>query len=158
MKKQFKANAHVFMQDNINTDEIIPARRMTSHNESELAKYAMEDLDVDFVNRVQKGDVIIAGDNFGCGSSREHAIWALRGAGVQAVIAKSFARIFFRNAVNNGFLVIEANVEANDGDEIEIDAEKGEVKNLTTGKIFTFAPIPDFVFDIAEKGGLLNMI
>ena len=158
MQKQFKTKAHVFMQDNINTDEIIPARRMTSHNEAELAQYAMEDLDKDFVNRVQKGDIVIGGDNFGCGSSREHAIWALRGSGVQAVIAKSFARIFFRNAVNNGFLAIEADIEASDGDEIEIDAENGKIKNLTTQKTFTFPPIPDFVFDIAEKGGLLNTL
>ncbi len=105
MEKKFTSTAHVFERDDINTDEIIPARRMISHDEVELAKYALEDLDTDFINRVKKGDIIIAGNNFGCGSSREHAIWALRGSGIKGVIAKSFARIFFRNAVNNGFLL-----------------------------------------------------
>lgn len=158
MQKTFSGKAHVFAQDNINTDEIIPARRMTVHDEKTLAKYAMEDIDKDFVNRVKEGDFIVAGENFGCGSSREHAIWALRGAGIRAVIAKSFARIFFRNAVNNGFLVIEASGDISNGDEIEIDTEKGEIKNITRNSTITFPPLPDFVFQIAEKGGLLNTL
>ncbi|MCT4591908.1 MAG: 3-isopropylmalate dehydratase [Candidatus Gracilibacteria bacterium] len=158
MQKIFKANSHVYNRDHINTDEIIPARRMTNPDEAHLAQFAMEDLDPDFVNKVQAGDFIIAGENFGCGSSREHAIWALRGAGVKCVIAKSFARIFFRNAVNNGFLAITASVEANNGDIIEIDTENGKIRNITQDKEFDFSPIPDFVLEIEEKGGLLNTL
>ncbi len=161
MQKIFTGKAHVYNKNNINTDEIIPARRMNIHEEAHLAKFAMEDLDKDFINKVQDGDFIIAGENFGCGSSREHAIWALRGAGIKAVIAKSFARIFYRNAVNNGFLAIEsAEVvdKISNSDELEINTEKGEVKNLNTGDVFSAQQIPDFVFEIAEKGGLLNTI
>ena len=102
-----KGKAHVYGRAHISTDEIIPARYLTTDKEEELAKHAMEDLDKDFVKKVKKGDFIIAGDDFGCGSSREHAIWALRGAGIKAVIANTFARIFYRNAINNGFLAIE---------------------------------------------------
>jgi len=99
--------AHVYARDHINTDEIIPARYLVTDDESELAAHAMEDLDASFVGRVGAGDMIVAGRDFGCGSSREHAVWALRGAGIGCVIADSFARIFFRNAVNNGFPVVE---------------------------------------------------
>ena len=102
-----KGKAHVYKKDDINTDEIIPARYLNSDKEEELAKHAMEDLDTEFINKVQDGDFIVSRENFGCGSSREHAIWALRGSGVKAVIANSFARIFYRNAINNGFLAIE---------------------------------------------------
>ncbi len=98
---------HVFDRAHINTDEIIPARHLTSDVESELAKFAMEDYDKDFVKRVQKGDIIVAGPDFGCGSSREHAVWAIRGAGIAAVIAPNFARIYYRNSINNGFLALE---------------------------------------------------
>ncbi len=99
-----KGIAHVYKKDDINTDEILPARYLNTDDEKELAKHAMEDLDKSFVKKVKKGDFVVAGENFGCGSSREHAIWALRGSGIKAVIADSFARIFFRNAINNGFL------------------------------------------------------
>lgn len=154
-----KAKIHVYQKNSINTDEIIPARYLTSDQEAELAKYAMEDIDKDFVNKVQPGDFIIAGEDFGCGSSREHAIWALRGAGVKGVIAKSFARIFYRNAINNGFLAIECKEIDNNlktSDEINITPEDGYFE--VNGKKYTFSPIPDFVKDIMDKGGLLNTI
>ena len=100
--------AHVYTRNHINTDEIIPARYLNTDDRVELAKHCMEDLDKDFVNKVKDGDVIVAGEDFGCGSSREHAVWAIHGAGIQTVIAKSFARIFYRNAINNGFYLIES--------------------------------------------------
>ncbi len=153
--------AHVYKRDHINTDEIIPARYLNMDKEADLAKYAMEDIDREFVSKVEVGDVIIAGENFGCGSSREHAVWALRGAGVKAVIADSFARIFYRNCVNNGFLAIECQgvsgcVES--GSQIEINVKAGEIKDLSNGKIFTFASLPDFAQEMLDKGGLLNLI
>lgn len=154
-----KARTHVYNRDNINTDEIIPARYLNTDKEEELAKHAMEDIDQEFVGRVQPGDVIIAGEDFGCGSSREHAVWALRGAGVKAVIAKSFARIFYRNAINNGFLAIECkdlNEELETGDEIEIDLEAGEIRK--GGQVYKFSPIPEFVQKIMDKGNLLDTI
>ncbi len=153
--------AHVYKRDHINTDEIIPARYLTSDQESELAKYAMEDIDAEFVKKVKPGDFIIAGDDFGCGSSREHAVWALRGAGVQAVIASNFARIYYRNSLNNGFLAIESkNIDKkiNDGDELKIDLEKGIIQNLTQKKEYSFIPLPEFALEMIEKGGLLNLI
>jgi 3-isopropylmalate/(R)-2-methylmalate dehydratase small subunit len=102
-----QGNAHVYAKNHINTDEIIPARYLNSDQEAELAGHAMEDIDVNFIKKVRTGDFIVSGDDFGCGSSREHAVWALRGAGIRAVIANSFARIFYRNCINNGFLAIE---------------------------------------------------
>jgi 3-isopropylmalate/(R)-2-methylmalate dehydratase small subunit len=102
------AKAHVYRRDHINTDEIIPARYLNTDDEAELAGHCLEDLDPDFIGKVQQGDVIVAGEDFGCGSSREHAVWSIRGAGVQTVIAKSFARIFYRNAINGGFYLIES--------------------------------------------------
>ena len=153
--------AHVYKRDHINTDEIIPARYLNTDDEKELAKHCMEDLDKDFVNKVKDGDVIVAGDDFGCGSSREHAVWALRGAGVKTVIAKTFARIFYRNAINNGFYLIEsenAQDKINDGDELEIDFETGLIKNKTTGTEIKFNPLPDFALEIINNGGLLEHI
>jgi 3-isopropylmalate/(R)-2-methylmalate dehydratase small subunit len=153
--------AHVYKRDHINTDEIIPARYLTTDNEAELAKHAMEDLDEDFVKKVKKGDVIVAGEDFGCGSSREHAVWAIRGLGVQTVIAKSFARIFYRNAINNGFYVIEspdAIEKINDGDELKIDFKAGLIKNKTDGSDIKFNPLPDFALEIINDGGLLEHI
>ncbi len=150
---------HFYKRDNINTDEIIPARYLNCDNEAELAEHAMEDIDENFVENVQQGDFIIAGKDFGCGSSREHAIWALRGAGVKGVIVKSFARIFYRNAINNGFLAIECKEISDNlktGDEIEINLEQGFF--TINGKKYNFSPIPDFVKKIMEKGGLLNTI
>ena len=155
------SKAHVYKRDHINTDEIIPARYLNTDDEMELASHCMEDLDKDFVSKVAEGDVIVAGDDFGCGSSREHAVWAIRGAGVSTVIAKSFARIFYRNAINNGFYLIEspdAIEKINDGDELEIDYETGTIKNKTAGVDISFQPLPDFALEIIKDGGLLEHI
>jgi len=153
--------AHVYKRDHINTDEIIPARYLNTDDEAELARHCLEDLDKGFVTKVQPGDIIVAGEDFGCGSSREHAVWAIRGAGVQTVIAKSFARIFFRNAINNGFYIIEspeAPEKINDGDELEIDYKTGLIKNKTADVDISFNPLPDFALEIIKDGGLLNHI
>jgi 3-isopropylmalate/(R)-2-methylmalate dehydratase small subunit len=155
------SKAHVYRRDHINTDEIIPARYLNTDNESELAKHAMEDLDKDFVKKIKKGDVIVAGDDFGCGSSREHAVWALRGAGVQTVIAGSFARIFYRNAINCGFHLVEspdAVEKIRDGDEVEIDYRAGLIKDRTRGIDTRFNRLPDFALEIISDGGLLDHI
>ncbi len=153
--------AHIYNRDHINTDEIIPARYLNTDDEAELAKHCLEDLDADFVNNVKAGDIIVAGEDFGCGSSREHAVWAIRGAKVQTVIAKSFARIFYRNAINCGFYLIES-AEAigkiNDGDELEIDYKNALIKNETAGIEIRFAPLPDFALEIVNAGGLLEHI
>ncbi len=153
--------AHKYNRDHINTDEIIPARYLNTDDEAELAKHCLEDLDKEFVNKVKEGDVIVAGEDFGCGSSREHAVWAIRGAKVQTVIAKSFARIFYRNAINNGFYIIEspeALEKINDGDELEIDYKNGLIKNKTAGIDISFNPLPDFALEIINDGGLLEHI
>ncbi|AKH16225.1 3-isopropylmalate dehydratase small subunit [Deinococcus soli (ex Cha et al. 2016)] len=150
---------HVFARDHINTDEIIPARHLTTDVESELAKYAMEDYDKDFVRRVEPGDIIVAGADFGCGSSREHAVWALRGAGVAAVIAPNFARIYYRNSINNGFLALECDgiVEAfQDGDPADLDLKGGTITNTRTGQQLTFVPVPQFALDVQKAGGWLE--
>lgn len=150
---------HVFARDHINTDEIIPARHLTSDVESELAPYAMEDYDPSFVRRVQPGDLVVAGADFGCGSSREHAVWALRGAGVGAVIAPNFARIFYRNAINNGFLALECAgiVEAfQDGDEADLDLVGGTITNARSGQRLSFVPVPQFALDVQRAGGWLE--
>ena len=155
------SKAHVYKRDHINTDEIIPARYLNTDDETELAKHCLEDLDKDFVNKVKPNDVIVAGEDFGCGSSREHAVWAIRGAGVRIVIAKSFARIFYRNAINNGFYAIESKdalEKINDGDELEIDYEAGLIKNKTAGTDIKFTPLPDFALEIINDGGLLEHI
>jgi len=154
-----RGKAHVYKKDHINTDEIIPARYLNMDKEKELAKHAMEDLDKNFISKVKKGDFIVAGENFGCGSSREHAVWALRGAGIKAVIADSFARIFFRNCINNGFYAIEmknASKNIKNGEQIEIDVEQGIIK--TNKKTFKFTPFPKFALDIINAGGLLDYI
>jgi len=156
-----KGKAHVYKRDHINTDEIIPARYLVTDNEQELALHAMEDIDNSFVGNVARGDFIVAGNDFGCGSSREHAIWAIRGAGVACVIAESFARIFYRNAINNGFPVVECKGITNrisGGDELEIELREGIINNLTTGETIGFIPLPEFAFKIAEAGGLLQSI
>ena len=155
------ARAHVYKRDHINTDEIIPARYLNTDDKAELAKHCLEDLDPDFVKKVQPGDIIVAGEDFGCGSSREHAVWAIRGVGVQTVIAKSFARIFYRNAINGGFYLIElldAPEKINDGDELNIDYKAGLIKNKTAGIDIKFAPLPEFALEIINDGGLLNHI
>ena len=155
------SKAHVYKRDHINTDEIIPARYLNTDDEKELAAHCMEDLDKDFVRKVKKGDCIVAGDDFGCGSSREHAVWALRGAGVKTVIAKTFARIFYRNAINNGFYLIESEealCAINDGDEVQINFKTGVIKNKTEGIDIKFKPLPDFALEIISDGGLLEHI
>ena len=153
--------AHIYKRDHINTDEIIPARYLNTDDREELAKHCLEDLDNDFINKVEDGDVIVAGEDFGCGSSREHAVWAIRGAGVQTVIAKSFARIFYRNAINNGFYLIEspdALEKISTGDEVKIDYKAGTIKNKSAGTDINFKPLPDFALEIIENGGLLEHI
>ncbi len=153
--------AHVYKKDHINTDEIIPARYLNTDDQVELAKHCLEDLDPGFVNKAKAGDVIVAGEDFGCGSSREHAVWAIRGAKVQTVIAASFARIFYRNAINCGFYLIELPKpleKISDGDELEIDYKAGVIKNVTAGVEIAFNPLPDFALDIINDGGLLNHI
>lgn len=156
-----KGRAHVYSRAHINTDEIIPARYLNVHAESELAKHAMEDIDPDFVKTVKPGDFIIAGDDFGCGSSREHAVWALRGAGVAGVIANNYARIFFRNAINNGFPAVECagiTEKVQTGDELDIDLIGGRIKNLTRNEVYEFVPMAQFAVDIMKVGGLLEYI
>ena len=155
------SKAHVYKRDHINTDEIIPARYLNTDDVAELASHCMEDLDKDFVSKVQQGDIIVAGEDFGCGSSREHAVWAIRGAGVKSVIAKSFARIFYRNAINNGFYVIESPdglEKINDGDELEIDYKAGLIRNKTADVDIKFKPLPEFALEIINDGGLLEHI
>jgi len=155
------AKAHVYKRDHVNTDEIIPARYLNTDDEQELARHCMEDLDKDFVEKAGEGDVIVSGEDFGCGSSREHAVWAIRGAGVQTVIAKSFARIFYRNAIDNGFYLIESSDapdKINDGDELDIDFKAGSIKNKTDGTEISFNPLPDFALEIINDGGLLEHV
>lgn len=145
--------------DNVDTDVIIPARYLNTSEPSELAKFCMEDIDQTFAKEVQQGDVIVAGENFGCGSSREHAPIAIKASGVNAVIAKSFARIFFRNAINIGLVILknsEMPDEVTKGDEIEIDAEKGIIKNLTTGKEYSTTAYTGSIKELIDCGGLVN--
>jgi len=144
--------------DNIDTDLIIAARYLNSSDPKELAKHVMEDADPKFVEKLNVGDVIVAGENFGCGSSREHAPIALKAAGVKAVIAKSFARIFYRNAFNMGLSIYELDKcdEIQEGDEIIIDPKNGEIIDITTSKKYTFNPIPPFMQELVEAGGLIE--
>jgi 3-isopropylmalate/(R)-2-methylmalate dehydratase small subunit len=147
--------------DNVDTDVIIPARHLTSTDESDLAKHALEDLDPGFVAGVRPGDIVVAGANFGCGSSREHAPLALKGAGIAAVVAASFARIFFRNAINTGLAIStcpEAAAATKHGDEIEFDIETGLVSNLTRGTTWRTEPMPEFVMQIVRSGGLVPWV
>lgn len=148
-------------KDDVNTDEIIPARRLNTSDPGELVKYFMEDIEPDFVNKVKPGDIIVAGKNFGCGSSREHAPIAVKYAGVSAVIAGSFARIFYRNAINIGLPILEspaAAAEIKEGDKIEVDFDLGRIKNLTTGKIYETAPFPPFMQELISAGGLMPWV
>lgn len=157
---KLKGNAHRFGAD-VDTDAIIPARYLNTSDPMELAKYCMEDADPEFVKNVVAGDVIVADKNFGCGSSREHAPIAIKAAGVSCVIAKSFARIFYRNSFNMGLPILES-VEAADGisqgDELDIDTDSGVIKNLTTGKSFNAQPIPPFMQELIEAGGLIEYV
>lgn len=147
--------------NNIDTDVIIPARYLNTTDHAELASHCMEDLDKDFTKNVSAGDVIVAGDNFGCGSSREHAPIAIKASGISCVIAKSFARIFYRNAINIGLPILECPEAAENispEDKLEIDFSKGEIHDITTGKTFSAVPFPDFIKEIIDAGGLLNSI
>ncbi|MDI9369507.1 MAG: 3-isopropylmalate dehydratase small subunit [Synergistaceae bacterium] len=156
MNKVSRGRAWVFGED-VDTDVIIPARRLVSGDEAELGRYCMEDEDPEFAARVSPGDIIVAGENFGCGSSREHAPLAIRGAGCSCVIASSFARIFFRNAINTGLPIFEcpeavASVRA--GDEIEADPTAGVIVNMRSGETFPVAPFPTFLQQLVKRGGL----
>lgn len=144
--------------DNIDTDVIIAARYLNTSDEKFLASHIMEDIDPNFVKKISIGDVIVAGENFGCGSSREHAPIAIKSAGICAVIAKSFARIFYRNSFNMGLLILECNEtdEINEGDEIKIDVNQGTISNLTQNKTYKFQPIPPFMQELIKSGGLIE--
>jgi 3-isopropylmalate dehydratase small subunit len=147
--------------NDIDTDVIIPARYLNTSDPQELAKHCMEDADPTFAGRVEKGDIIVAGKNFGCGSSREHAPIAIKACGVSCVIAKSFARIFYRNSINIGFPIFEvpdACDEIQQGDEVRIDVEKGIVENITSGKTYKANPFPEFMQDIMATGGLIEYV
>ncbi len=144
--------------DNIDTDLIIAARYLNTSEPKELAKHVMEDADPEFSTKVKAGDIIVAGENFGCGSSREHAPIALKAAGVSAVIAKSFARIFYRNAFNMGLTILELEESSNikQGDTLRLDLDNGTIKNNESGKTYKFAPIPPFMQELVSCGGLMN--
>ena len=153
------SNKNWIYKDNVDTDVIIPARYLNTAHPIELASHCMEDIDKDFASAVKKGDFIIAGSNFGCGSSREHAPLAIKTTGVKAVIAKSFARIFYRNAINIGLPIIENDKiqeEVDVNDALEIDLKKGEIKNLTKNKTYTFNAYPPEIQKLIEAGGLVN--
>jgi 3-isopropylmalate/(R)-2-methylmalate dehydratase small subunit len=147
--------------NDVDTDQIIPARYLNTSDPAELAKHVMEDADVTFAEKVKSGDIIVADKNFGCGSSREHAPIAIKAAGVTAVVAKSFARIFYRNAINTGLPIFESPEAAagiTEGDEITIDVSSGLIKNLTTGKEFQATPFPEFMQQLINAGGLINFV
>ena len=147
--------------DHVDTDVIIPARYLNIADFEELAEHAMEDIDLNFAPNVQKGDIIVAGRNFGCGSSREHAPMVLKVKGVQCIIADSFARIFYRNAINIGLPVLEIGKEVEKieaGDELEVNLAKGEIKIVNKGTVINTKPLPEFVQKIADCGGLINYI
>ena len=157
-----KATGKVWKFGNdINTDEIIPARYLNVSDPKELAKHCMEDADPDFVKKISNGDIIVAGKNFGCGSSREHAPIAIKSANISCVLAESFARIFFRNCLNMGLAIVEAPdaaKEIKEGDTIEINFDNGEINNKTSGKKYKAKPFPPFMQDLITKGGLMNKI
>ena len=151
--KVFKYGPHV------DTDAIVPARHLNLHEPADLAKHCMEDLDADFISKVKSGDIIVADDNFGCGSSREHAPVAIKASGISCVIAKSFARIFFRNAINIGLPLLECEEAARDikaGDTVEVDLASGAITNLSSGKSFTSKAYPEFMMQIVQAGGLVE--
>ena len=151
--------ANWIYKDNVDTDVIIPARYLNTKEASELASHCMEDIDKNFAKKVNKNDFIVAGYNFGCGSSREHAPIAIKASGIKAVIAKSFARIFYRNAINIGLAIIE-NSEIQDeidtDDVLELSLEQGTIKNVTKNKTYTFSPYPKEIQKLIEAGGLVN--
>lgn len=147
--------------DNVDTDVIIPARYLNAPDEKSLASHCMEDIDAQFSSTVEPGDIMVAGANFGCGSSREHAPLAIKSCGVKCVIAPSFARIFYRNAINIGFPIVEcaqAAEEIQPGDQVDVDFTTGVITDQTTGKTYQAAPFPEFIKGIIESGGLLNSL
>lgn len=147
--------------DNINTDEIIPARYLNTSDPAELGRHCMEDADAEFVSKIQNGDIIIAGKNFGCGSSREHAPVSIKACGISCVIAESFARIFFRNCINIGLPIFESKEAAQDikeGDSIEIVLAKGEIFNKSTGKTYKSQAFPAFMQKLIDAGGLMKWV
>lgn len=147
--------------DNVDTDVIIPARYLNTSDDKELAAHCMEDIDKEFINKVEPGDIIVAQANFGCGSSREHAPIAIKAAGISCVIAASFARIFYRNAINIGLPILEspeAAAEIKSYDEVEVDFDTGVITDLTSGKKYQAQPFPPFIQEIIQKGGLIESI
>lgn len=153
---EFRGTAHKYGRD-VDTDVIIPARYLNTSDPTDLAKHCLEDLDVDFIKKVREGDILVADENFGCGSSREHAPIAIKAAGVSVVIAKSFARIFYRNAINTGLPVVECDTDLiAEGDELVVDLESGIVRNLTTGTEIPFAPLPPVMAQLLADGGLVE--
>jgi len=160
MNKKLKGRIWTF-GDDIDTDIIIPGRYLVLREEKQLAEHLMEGIDPDFHLKVKKGDILVAGKNFGCGSSREHAPIALKGAGISAVVAESFARIFYRNSINVGLPLLESrniSKHVNEGDEIEIDMENGIIKDLSNGKEFEIKALPEFMIDILEEGGMISYL
>ena len=157
-----KAEGRVFKYgDNVDTDVIIPARYLNSSDPAELATHCMEDIDKGFVKNVQKGDIIVAEKNFGCGSSREHAPIAIKASGISCVIASTFARIFYRNSINIGLPILECDEAAKDikeGDTVSVNFDTGVITNETTGKTYQAEPFPEFIQNIIKKGGLINSI
>jgi len=157
-----KAQGNVFKYgDNVDTDVIIPARYLNSSDPAELATHCMEDIDKEFVKKVSKGDIIVGGKNFGCGSSREHAPIAIKASGVSCVIAATFARIFYRNSINIGLPIVEceeAAMEIKDGDEVSVDFDSGLIFDITTGKEYQGQPFPEFMQRIIKAEGLVNYV
>lgn len=155
-----KGRVHKF-GDNVDTDVIIPARYLNRSDEEWLASHCMEDIDADFAKNVKAGDIMVAEANFGCGSSREHAPIAIKASGISCVIASTFARIFYRNAINIGLAILECDEAAKDikdGDEVEVDFNSGVISNITTGKTYQAQPFPPFIQNIIKNGGLMNSI
>lgn len=147
--------------DNVDTDVIIPARYLNTADHKELASHCMEDIDKNFINKVHEGDIMVAMENFGCGSSREHAPIAIKASGISCVIASTFARIFYRNAINIGLAILECDEAAkniNDGDEVKVDFDTGVITNVTKNETYQAEPFPEFIKDIISKGGLLNSL
>ncbi len=156
----FEGTVHKYGRD-VDTDVIIPARYLNTSDPAELASHAMEDIDADFVSRVQQGDIIVAGENFGCGSSREHAPVAIKASGVSVVVASSFARIFYRNAINTGLPIVvcpAAIAEAETGDRMKVDIDAGVVENLTKGTSYDAEAFPPFMQELIDRGGLMEYV
>jgi 3-isopropylmalate/(R)-2-methylmalate dehydratase small subunit len=156
----FEGTVHAYGRD-VDTDVIIPARYLNTNDPAELAKHCMEDIDAGFVDRVQRGDIIVARENFGCGSSREHAPVAIKASGVSVVVAASYARIFYRNAINTGLPIVVCPAAARDaqaGDRLRVDLAAGTVENLTQGTTYTAAAFPPFMQELIDRGGLLEYV